>query len=54
MQNENYAIEMVNITKKFPGIIANDNVSAMVVRSSKQGVYVKIVGRDGSVKHEKT
>ena len=22
-----YAIEMLNITKKFPGIIANDNIS---------------------------
>ena len=38
---------------EFP-IIANDNTSAMVVRSSKEGVYVKIVGRDGAVKHEKT
>ena len=24
---ENYAIEMLNITKKFPGIIANDNIT---------------------------
>ena len=38
---------------EFP-IIANDNVSAMVVRSSSEGVYVKIVGRDGAVKHEMT
>ena len=27
MNNVPYAIEMVNITKKFPGIIANDNVT---------------------------
>ena len=38
---------------EFP-IIANDNVSAMVVRSSSEGVYVKIVGRDGAIKHEMT
>ena len=24
---EQYAIEMLNITKKFPGIIANDNIT---------------------------
>mgnify|MGYP000388152147 CR=1 FL=1 len=24
---ENYAIEMLNITKRFPGIIANDNIT---------------------------
>ena len=23
----NYAIEMLNITKRFPGIIANDNIT---------------------------
>ena len=27
MGNETYAIEMLNITKRFPGIIANDNVT---------------------------
>ena len=27
MSNSEYAIEMVNITKRFPGIIANDNVT---------------------------
>ena len=37
---------------EFP-IIANDNVSAMLVRSSKEGVYIKIVNREGKVTHEK-
>ena len=37
---------------EFP-IIANDNVSAMLVRSSEEGVYVKIVNREGKVTHEK-
>ena len=27
LQETPYAIEMVNITKRFPGIIANDNVT---------------------------
>ena len=27
MGNETYAIEMLNSTKRFPGIIANDNVT---------------------------
>jgi ABC-type sugar transport system ATPase subunit len=27
LQDVPYAIEMVNITKRFPGIIANDNVT---------------------------
>ena len=27
MGNEQYAIEMLNITKRFPGIIANDNIT---------------------------
>ena len=37
---------------EFP-IIVNDNVSAMLVRSSEEGVYVKIVNREGKVTHEK-
>ena len=37
---------------EFP-IIANDNVSAMLVRSTKEGVYIKIVNREGKVTHEK-
>ena len=27
-----YAIEMVNITKRFPGIIANDNITLQLKR----------------------
>ena len=27
MENNNYAIEMIGITKEFPGIIANDDVT---------------------------
>ena len=32
MSNSEYAIEMVNITKRFPGIIANDNVTLQLRR----------------------
>ena len=28
----NYAIEMLNITKRFPGIIANDNITLKLKR----------------------
>ena len=38
---------------EFP-IIANDNVSAMLVRSSEKGVYVKIVNREGKTTLEQT
>ena len=38
---------------EFP-IIANDNVSAMLVRVNAEGVHVKIVNRDGRTTHEKT
>ena len=33
----NYAIEMLNITKRFPGIIANDNITLQLkkVRSTR-------------------
>lgn len=27
MSSENYAIEMLHITKRFPGIIANDDIN---------------------------
>ena len=47
LQETQYAIEMVNITKKFPGIIANDNVSAMQVRCSAEGIDIKIVDMQG-------
>lgn len=29
----NYAIEMLNITKRFPGIIANDNIMVLYHKS---------------------
>ena len=30
---ENYAIEMLNITKCFPGIIANDNITLQLKKA---------------------
>ena len=32
MQEAQYAIEMVNITKRFPGIVANDHVTLQLKR----------------------
>ena len=46
MQNENYAIEMVNITKKFPGIIANDNVTLQL----RRGEIHALLGENGAGK----
>ena len=46
MSNTNYAIEMVNITKKFPGIIANDNVTLQL----KQGEIHALLGENGAGK----
>lgn len=36
-----YAIEMLNITKKFPGIIANDNITLQL----KKGEIHALLGR---------
>lgn len=36
-----YAIEMLNITKKFPGIIANDNITLQL----KKGRFTPFWGR---------
>lgn len=41
-----YAIEMVNITKKFPGIIANDNITLQL----KKGEIHALLGENGAGK----
>ena len=46
MNNVPYAIEMVNITKKFPGIIANDNVTLQL----KRGEIHALLGENGAGK----
>ena len=46
MSNVPYAIEMLNITKKFPGIIANDNVTLQL----KRGEIHALLGENGAGK----
>ena len=46
MNNVPYAIEMVNITKKFPGIIANDNVTLQL----RRGEIHALLGENGAGK----
>ena len=41
-----YAIEMLNITKKFPGIIANDNITLQL----KKGEIHALLGENGAGK----
>ena len=45
MENQ-YAIEMLNITKKFPGIIANDNITLQL----KKGEIHALLGENGAGK----
>lgn len=45
-QNSEYAIEMLNITKRFPGIIANDNVTIQL----KRGEIHALLGENGAGK----
>jgi len=44
--NENYAIELKNITKRFGKVTANDNVCLSV----KKGEILSILGENGSGK----
>ena len=39
-----YAIEMVNITKRFPGIIANDNITLQL----RRGEIHALLGENGA------
>ena len=38
-----YAVEMLNITKRFPGIIANDNITLQL----KKGEIHALLGENG-------
>ena len=46
MSNEHYAIETLNITKRFPGIIANDNITLQL----KTGEIHALLGENGAGK----
>ena len=46
MRLENYAIEMLNITKRFPGIVANDNITLQL----KKGEIHALLGENGAGK----
>ena len=46
MNSTPYAIEMLNITKRFPGIVANDNVTIQL----KQGEIHALLGENGAGK----
>ena len=36
-----YAVEMLNITKRFPGIIANDNITLQLKKARSTPFWVK-------------
>ena len=46
MSNQPYAIEMLNITKRFPGIIANDNITLQL----RKGEIHALLGENGAGK----
>lgn len=46
MENAPYAIEMLNITKRFPGIVANDNITLQL----KHGEIHALLGENGAGK----
>ena len=43
---ENYIVEMLNITKEFPGIVANDNITLNL----KKGEVHALLGENGAGK----
>ena len=45
-QLENYAVEMLHITKRFPGIIANDDITIQL----KKGEIHALLGENGAGK----
>jgi len=46
VENENYIIEMLNITKEFPGIVANDNITLRL----RKGEIHALLGENGAGK----
>lgn len=46
MTSENYAIEMIHITKRFPGIVANDDITLQL----KKGEIHALLGENGAGK----
>jgi len=46
VENEKYIIEMLNITKEFPGIVANDNITLRL----KKGEIHALLGENGAGK----
>ena len=43
---QSYAIEMLNITKRFPGIVANDNITLQL----RKGEIHALLGENGAGK----